>query len=473
MQKKRFEILSSILVLLLILTFVLLCRKNRPISESSVYMNSYATGDVVYGASALGFTYSVSDYGIFYLKDTKMQYYDLEAKDSYMLCGKANCHHSNSNCSARYENMGDVTGLAMYGENVYAIKLNQESNTYDLFTMEPSGNNQKILYSLDIGNYVPGSWVLNGIGDVYYAGGMAWFTTHYQYIGEPMQDNSELEQLQSTVVLGINLKDGKATALNELPKEGTRYESKNNAAYEFEFISKDYVLISKSWNNLEQMTKNEFQKAYDQGEFEKFDSNVDPYYEYITSWYEENKEPMFQYLLYNMHTGKLTELENGKRSPDYGGDGQIAGYYLPYIFIDTYEGQLLYQNLNYESPDTSIYLLDIATDEKKLVLEIKNGSTLLTSNPGSVSPSLIDGEKLLYCLYREDEKVDICYYDMNSKEHTKLFQDDRAITFRMIGETAEKYIGVIYNFILEQPVVHMIDKEEYYKGNLEAAEKLF
>ena len=49
-------------------------------------------------------------------------------------------------------------GLAMYGEKVYVIKLNSNSNKYELY-MDPTGNNQKVIYSLEIGDYraAPGS----------------------------------------------------------------------------------------------------------------------------------------------------------------------------------------------------------------------------------------------------------------------------------------------------------------------------
>ena len=53
--------------------------------------------------------------------------------------------------------------------------------------MNPTGNNQKVIYSLDIGDYRADSWVLESIRYVYYAGGMAWLSADYQYIGEPAE----------------------------------------------------------------------------------------------------------------------------------------------------------------------------------------------------------------------------------------------------------------------------------------------
>ena len=58
------------------------------------------------------------------------------------------------------------------------------------------------------------------------------------------------------------------------------------------------------------------------------------------------------------------------------------------------------------------------------------------------------------------------------KEHVALFQDDRRITFRLIGETSTKLVGIIYNPLTYNPTVYSIDKEDYYHGNLNAAEKL-
>ncbi len=132
---------------------------------------------------------------------------------------------------------------------------------------------------------------------------------------------------------------------------------------------------------------------------------------------------------------------------------------------------MIYTVPDYEK-NNSLYALDLKNNEREQILEIENGGTLVTAKLGGVISSIIDSNKILYCLYTEQEKADILYYDLQTKEHVALFQDDRRITFRLIGETSTKLIGIIYNPITYNPTVYSIDKEDYYQGNLNAAEKL-
>ncbi|MPW24523.1 hypothetical protein GC105_01785 [Alkalibaculum sp. M08DMB] len=466
MRKMGFKTLYSIVVLLFISTAISACN-SRPISESSIHLNASVSEELVFGAGSFGFTYSVSEYGLFYHKNNKLQYYDLEAKESYVLCSKANCSHSDASCGAWYKNMDDATGLAMYGENVYVIKLNPDSNTYDLLSMDPTGSNQKVIYSLDVGEYKPGSWVANDIGDVYYAGGMAWFSAQYQYIGEVTEESNEFDYFESTIALGVNLQDVTTIMLNELPEDKVMYESEDNARYEFELVSKNYIMVSKNWNGIEQLSQKDFYEAYEQGEFEEFGNATDPQYEYFM-WYQDHREPMFSYLLYDVKTGEWKEFDSGKYELNFDDDGHVGGVYSKYIFSGIYDGKLIYKIPDYEQEDVSVYLLDVKTNEREQILDIKNGGTLGTGYSG-----IFDDEKILYCLFTENEKADIFYYNIRTKEHVELFQDDRRITFRMIGETADKYIGIIYSPVSYNPTVYMIDKEDYYNGDLKAAEKLF
>ncbi len=180
---------------------------------------------------------------------------------------------------------------------------------------------------------------------------------------------------------------------------------------------------------------------------------------------------MYLYLIYDLRTGEVTEFERGKYKLNYDEDGHVGGVLPKYIFTGTYDGKLIYTVSDYEK-NNSLYTLDVKNNEREQLLAIENGGTLVTAMLGGVISSIIDGNKILYCLYTEQEKADILYYDLQTKEHVALFQDDRRITFRLIGETSTKLIGIIYNPITYNPTVYSIDKEDYYQGNLNAAEKL-
>ncbi|MGI6659064.1 MAG: hypothetical protein ACOX4N_06640 [Dethiobacteraceae bacterium] len=462
MKNLQFRGFCLIILLMIIATTISACGQPRPISESSLDLNISFSDDVVFGAGSFGFTYSVCEHGLFYHKDNKLQYYDFAAKEKYILCDKANCSHANASCSAWYENVHDATGLAMYGEKVYVIKLNSNSNKYELLSMDPTGNNQKVIYSLEIGDYRAGSWVLDSIRYVYYAGGMAWLSADYQYIGEPAEESSDFSDSAHTLIIGINLQDGTSITLNEL--------SEAKAAYQLELVAKDYIVLRKDWQALEQLSQKAFAEAYEQGEFAEFSSAADPYYEYQV-WYQDHSEPMYLYLIYDLRTGEVTEFERGKYKLNYDEDGHVGGVLPKYIFTGTYDGKLIYTVSDYEK-NNSLYTLDVKNNEREQLLAIENGGTLVTAMLGGVISSIIDGNKILYCLYTEQEKADILYYDLQTKEHVALFQDDRRITFRLIGETSTKLIGIIYNPITYNPTVYSIDKEDYYQGNLNAAEKL-
>lgn len=470
MKKSELKKTCIILTLLFISLTIPACGP-RSISESSFGINSSAFQGVVFGAGALGQTYSVSEHGIFFLKNNKMQYFDLKAEESYVLCNQANCKHSDSGCNAWYENTLDATGLAMYGEKVYVLKLNSERNEYELIGMDITGTHQEIIHSLDIGNCKPDSWVLVNIGNVYYAGNVAWFTAQYQYLEQPSKIGVAMDHLECTILYGIDLKNGSIRKLNDLPQNKSMFESKQNPRYKFEFISEGYLMISKNWNALERLSPEGFHDLFEQGEFTEFSNSVDPYYEYLV-WYQDNRELMFSYLLYNVSTGERVVFDHGKHQPEYGEDGHVAGYNPKYNFIGTYAEKLIYLIPDYEK-NSAVYLFDASKNENEHILDIENGGALVTAGWGDVNRCIIDNEKILYCLYKEDEKAEIFYYDIAAKETVRLFRDEKNITFRMIGETSDKYIGIMYRGIFLEPKIYMIEKEDYYNGNLKEAEKLF
>lgn len=459
MKKTWVKVLCGVISLTIISAVILNLFKSGPISESSILLNSSGYDDLVLGADEMGQVYSICEHGIFYQKNNLMRYYDFEANKSYVLCDKPNCNHLNKSCGAWYENMLAATGLALYGENLYVVKCNSEYNTYEIISMDMTGGSQKVVYSLDIGDMKPGEWVmgLGAIRRVYYAGGMAWFSAQYQYVGEA----GESGEFYSERIIGVNLRDGKAVMLNEL--------SRDNAEYHIQLVSEDYVLIRKDWSALEQLSQRAFNEALLQGEYAEFSNAVDPYYEYQL-WYLENRDIMFSYLIYDVNSGEMSEFDSGKFKVTYDENGHVGGILPKYTFKGIYDGKLIYGIPDYEGY-SPVYIFDIKSNESEQILDIENGGTLLTAMSGDVMSSVTHDGKILYCLYTENETAKIYYYDLKTKEHVELFEDKRNITFRMIGETSDKYIGMIYGDS-GPGSAYMIDKEDYISGNLKAAVKL-
>ena len=334
-MKKTFDrVLCTAIVLLSVLSSA--C--TRPISESSAVNNLTGTDEnkVIYGASSLGSFHSISEQGIFSHDVRHLKYYDPETKESYVICSKSNCRHSDSGCSGWYEPLSAV-GLALYGKNVYVFKRNESKNSYDLICMDISGNSQKTVCTFNTGSCSEEGWHLSSIYDVCYVGGMVWFKGSYSY---RYGINSDQTDRDAVSVIGVNLSDGKHTVINKLPENEKEMTPELYADCSIEYISKDFVMIQKIWNAAEKLTKEEFMKAFDGGSWSEFKNSEDPYYAYL-EWHSSSGDYVYSYLLYDVQNGSLKEFEKGVPFMIYD-DGKIEGIYAPYIFSGTYDNKILY-----------------------------------------------------------------------------------------------------------------------------------
>ena len=122
----------------------------------------------------------------------------------------------------------------------------------------------------------------------------------------------------------------------------------------------------------------------------------------------------------------------------------------------------------------SVFIYDPKSSKSESVPETERGALLINEESGfGFFNSILDTEKLLYCIYKDGGRADICTCNIRTKEHIKLFEDDERITFRIIGEINDKYIGHKVNFRSETQTLSLISKEDCLKGNLGASEKLF
>ena len=452
---------------------------SQPISESTVYKNLTDADEntVIYGASSLGSDKSVGEHGIFWHEISLLKYYDVKAKESYVICSKSNCRHSDSSCSGWYAQPFDASGLALYGKNVYAIKLNEGRNAYELISMDISGNNQKAVSSFAAGDYSKEGWILSSLQDVCYIGGRAWFRADYYYSYGINTGQKSSDTKTACSLFGVNLKDGSRVVINELPASEDEMTPELYAECCLEYISKDYAMICKIWNAAEKLTEEEFKKEFAEGKYSEFKDSEDPYYDYL-EWHSYNSEYVYSYLLYDIQNGSLSEFEKGVPDADYD-DGRIGGIYSPYIFSGSFENKILYHTFDYRtvysgSSGTSVFTFDPKNKKTELVLDIKCGTLLFAEGFGfSISSSVLDNEKLLYCIFKGSGKADICTYNLRTKEHAVLYEDDERITFRIIGEMSGKYIGYKVDFKSDTQTLSSISKEDYMKGNLNASEKLF
>lgn len=124
-------------------------------------------------------------------------------------------------------------------------------------------------------------------------------------------------------------------------------------------------------------------------------------------------------------------------------------------------------------PMKRFFLWDIENKKQEEILRIEEGGLIATES-GSILSVLYDSSKFLYCLYTEDERAKILEYDISERESRKLFEDERNISFRIVKEAQDVFIGKIYSFTGKEMKhnIYVISKEDYYKGNIKDAKRL-
>ncbi len=438
------------------------CGKTAPISESTNPFQE--TDEVVFGASEMYETYSVSDLGILYGKDNRIQYYDCEADEQYILCSKLNCSHSDEECSAWYPSYG-VAGIAHYKDKIWYIKENATKNRWELTSMDVSGEGQQVRASLDIGDAVGDSWIIQSIHDVYYVDDKAIVSVEYGYVSSEMNEIDSTDDTNKTQYEVIDLTNGKVSIVNEIDCDTKKYNLVG--------VLKEGLMFEVRENQVKELTEKEFQEAYLAGEFSKdIISTVDEderYFEYISKWYPANCSPVERYLYYDLETGENTMLEEMEATLTFDDDGYQIGEQQKYIFLGTYDDRFLVSEPEWNATNERIFLWDARNGKKEEVMRIENGGVLAFET--GEATSVVDSEgKFLFCKYKTEDKSVIYQYDIVANTEKELFEDERNITFRIINETETEYIGKIYTNLGYS--IYRIGKEDYCSGEIQQMKKL-
>lgn len=419
-------------------------------------------GSFICGASEAKNEYAVCEAGLFFLRNHNMQFYDREEKQVYVLCGKLNCRHNDSSCSAWYDQMGDAFGLAPHRGKVYVVIRNREKNTYDFTVMNLSGEERKVIASLDIGSYEEGNWVISGQygEDIYYSGDMAWMVFQKEYVSDGQNSN-----IMGTQSIGINLEDGTVTELNEVSLDSER------DGLAFEAISENYVILSRE-NILDpKLSKEEFQRKYQKGEFTDpiFGEVDDPYDYYCNSWYPFSTRKSMDYLCYNVAEQTFKLLETAEMRPLLDENGDINGALSRYLFSGWYQGNIVCEKRLDDDSLIEELFWDMDTGPKDPFLKFEEGGTLIVNNGGNVLECIINGSQLLYCKYLPEERAEIYMYDLETGGNRLLFEDDRQISFRIFGETED----CLWGKVNQGRDLCWILKEDYYNGRLDEVHKVW
>lgn len=459
MECTKMKIKKLLLCVIINICSISLISCSSPGNISDTTLQIQADDPVVYGANGWGDSYSINESGILYGKDNTLRYYDINAGESYILCGKANCAHSDDECGAWFDNVESVAGIALYNGKIYLSKKNPQKNTFDLISMNATGEEQKTLMSLEIGNVQNNSWVLASIEDTYYCSDYAIVGLNYNYVEDSL---SQAENINCKQYLIVDLSSGETTAINERTKDSIEYKLVG--------VSEKNILFRKLSNEVSKFSETEFVQKYKDGDFksESFFSNdlEQSYFDYVNKWYPANCKRTETYCYYDLESKKEIILEATDAKITYDENGYQTGELAKYLIIGTYNDNYLVSEPDWENRSESISLWDIYNNHKTNILVLENGGTLAWEK-GSAGLNIFDNGKFLYCIYKEGGEAEVHLYDLDSNKDQYLFSDNANISFRIIDDTQEFFIGKIYtDFGYE---VYKIRKDDYYRGYVDKA----
>ena len=429
-RRRRAILLSVVFVTVAAVLLILLVRHRRIAPD---VISETDTGTLTIGVDEVRPRLCMSENGILYGKNQLIYYMDLAARTEYVLCDEINCTHLTSRCSARY---GDkMRGLAQHGDRIFLFDQSMNGDC-KLIRMDTSGNQRKTLAEFPQGDFTPGSRYLYYVYNAYYCGNYAWAELYYGYIEE---DGKETQQIQC---VAVDLESGEVTELTPLEDIGVRYQ--------FAAITEDYVMIYKGWN-------------------------------------EHSADAMGAYLLYDVKEQKLTQLEENPQQILYNDDGTLKGTMPKYSFYGSYEGDFLFDEMDWESfindmsnYDRTFQVWDPETNQKEVLCTLENGGPM-SVNDSDMSDNVFDGDQILIMEYQGtgdsvgEMDVEICLLHLSDGSMETLFEDTSQVQFRISGWTSDSFIGTMQRSedLYSPTDVYVIQKEDYYQGKTDRAEYLF
>ena len=459
-MKQKSRTFTIALVLVLMFQPLAACRSGL---NGAVPAGREERAEFVVGAADIGDVYSFSENGFFYLQGGCMRYYDLATDSSSVFCGLPNCMHIQQSCPARYGGVPEsknAIGLAAYGDYAYVMKLNEEAATFDLLQMDLSGNLLQTIYSMKLGNDSFDSWRLSSIDSVVYADNRAWVTAAYTCQVEVKARYLSYDRISvyCRQVLGINLDDGSCETLSWLPEFD---QLGRNYDYRIKAISNDYLVLERSQYSLAKLSYTQFLAAYEDGKMQQFSDEYNAYFDY-EKWHVENNHAMYKLELYNMKTGEYSLLAEGEYEPCFADIGYFIEYLPEYSFYGVYEGDFIYRIIDYATATSKLYRCDPASGQSELLFDMKQDTLI----------GVFDGQAMYYSPLSETE-ITVCSYSMTYGNHQKLFVDSSKLSFQIRAETEDCFLGERPDFgIGVDPPLFIINKADYYNGNLEAAKLL-
>lgn len=410
-------------------------------------------------------TVSLGESALFYMKDCLICYYDLEEKQEYILCGRANCRHASSECSAYFPRnlIGQsADNVAQIDEYIYctylsativATKNSEFANAVQLLRIDPATGARKAIASFpyfhDAADQAQ-TFCATSIGTVQYCNGYAWFDLNLQQRG-----TLEQEGLSFTQLCGVNLETEELICLNQY----------DGYYYRFDAICADMVIYTRFRDTVPMLSEDEFyEKATEDGAVAIDGVAYESYVDY-QNWHWCSTPDEYGIYAYHVETGETQLILEGISEVIQG------RYQIPYEVYGAFDGKVLCSALVQEeigsgNYHTQVYLLNPANGEREELVEWKHGGCLSIAQ--GYKPNLVfaDGT-FFYADNMNGETADIYAYDLNARTSTHLFRDDAAITFRIFGEYNGGYFGKHKDHQYQEGY-YWISKEDFYAGSLNA-----
>lgn len=436
----------------------------------SVEIKGSSTDTVVQGA---GGAYesdglSVGETGVLRIKDNHLLFFDYESKKDYVICSRANCKHSDDSCSGWYTGYYGAMGLAEYGGKLYCFINNEDENVYELIQMNLDGNQRKVIMEIDRGDSTPGTWEANlDLSRVYYAGNKVITTLNWYY---NVADKSE-KNIQTQQCIAVDLESGELLEITE------RVEAEEQCYVEA--ISKDYCIVKHSGFETEMLTEDEFYEQYEKGEFSAHDKimKAENPYEMYYDYYFDETEQWYKYILFDLNTKDIRVLYENFYEKERDENGEVSALKAQFDICSLYRDDVIIEKLEEswieDEGDTGIvkdtvYKWNLKTGKKEKILNLSNGYVF---DAGGLSGGvLVDQEKILFLKRKEGGKADYSSYSLKTGTKEFLYEAERNVPYRIIGETKDSFI--YYTADDTKKSVYMMKKDDYYKGNFDNSNRL-
>lgn len=416
----------SILLCLSALVLITGCRQ----SVSADWNAGAADADFA-AAQALSQDVSVHEKGVFFLDGGLLNYYDYESDQSFVLCSKPNCTHAGKDCVAHAGS--DARGFAMYGDYAYYFRPVEDSLCWELVKVDIQNQTSTVVATLGNPQAELDAWSISEVQSVYYSSGYAW--VKLKMLLNPSEPTGWTDS--GSQMIGVDLASGQIHTLTEPLMDNRDCTS----IFWFCFGDGRAAYVQMRYDPV-YMTQQEFDRS------DKAASQS--YSEYLSEYTEQHPT-----------LNSCWVIDTADMTPTCVTESQETD--LPAWFSN---GQLVMLCLNSDAKEESYLPVNADGTYGQSLFTIPNGGALGWYH-GEAGLRLYNGDSLLYLTYIDPDRCNIYLHNLETGENTFLFEDDAGVSFRIVGQTSDKLVGMVN----ESSQFAWIYKADYEAGKMDAMHK--